>query len=54
MDKLKERQAALTIVLRGGVAIEGDDEQAEQNARIVYDWLVRQKEEVDEVLANAS
>jgi hypothetical protein len=52
MDKLKARAEALETVLKGGVAIEGDDEEAEKNARIVYDWLVRQKEETEMLLAS--
>lgn len=51
MDKLKARAEALETVLKGGVAIEGDDEEAEKNARIVYDWLVRQMQEANELLA---
>lgn len=50
MDLLRARAAALTIVLRGGVAVEGETEEAEQNARIVYEWLVKEKTAADELI----
>lgn len=48
---VKERSEALTIVLRGGVPIEDETEESEIKARIVYDWLVNQKEECDRIMS---
>lgn len=50
MDKLQARSEALETVLKGGVAIKGDTAEAEREARLVYDWLVTEKEEVDALL----
>lgn len=51
LQNIQARAAALTIVLRGGVAIEGETEEDEKNARIVYDWLVREKKAADALVA---
>lgn len=46
LGKLNQRYDALNLILRGGIPIEGETEEDEQKARIVYDWIVRKRQEV--------
>jgi hypothetical protein len=51
LKALEERRDALTTIIKGGIPIEGEDERAEIEARTVFDWLVRKREEVIHLIA---